>query len=241
MTATNTTKVLLIQVRDDEPTRKQELECYHHFAGGGVDFRVHNLIAEPVTVGQLDGIESLIVGGSGDHSVVRGFPNMDSLPAVLEEARRRGLPILGNCFGAQIMAHVFGGSVVDDYENEEIGTYEIEKTAAAADDPLFGPLPERFLAMEGHHNRADRLPPDAVLLARSELCEAQAFRLGDEPHYAIQFHPELDQERFLWRLDYYRASYAAKAEEFDRIAAGLKDTPEATSLLKRWLDVIVRK
>jgi GMP synthase (glutamine-hydrolysing) len=84
-----------------------------------------------------------------------------------------------------------------------IGAVSIRLTDAGAEDPLLSSLPPKFEAFLGHKEAVSRLPRGAVLLASSAACPVQAFRLGRNV-YATQFHPELDVEALLERIEVYR-------------------------------------
>jgi GMP synthase (glutamine-hydrolysing) len=108
----------------------------------------------------------------------------------LEGLLDRGTPLLGICLGSQLVARAAGAEVFRSSESE-VGWFAVERTAAAADDPVAGALPERFDAFEWHHY-THSLPDGAVELARSRLC-MQAFRLGNA--WGVQFHPEVRAEQ----------------------------------------------
>lgn len=200
---------------------------------------LHDLTKGPIEGSALDGMAAFIVGGSGEHAAYEDFPNRDGLTEVTKTAVARGLPVLGLCFGAQFMADALGGECVADKENEEIGTCTVRLTDDAQDDPLFRGYPESFRVIEGHHDRISRLPDGCTVLAETDRCPVQAFRLGDGPVYGIQFHPELGKEGLLWRLDYYASLYIDSKEQFDAVAAGAEDTPVSARLLRDWVERIV--
>jgi GMP synthase (glutamine-hydrolysing) len=106
----------------------------------------------------------------------------------LAAALDRGTPLLGVCLGAQMVARAAGAAVRRAAE-PEVGWCEVELTDAAARDPVFASLPNRFDAFEWHHYTYD-LPAGATELARSAVCN-QAFRLGRA--WAIQFHAEVTE------------------------------------------------
>lgn len=98
----------------------------------------------------------------------------------------QGVPYLGICLGAQVLAAAMGGRVFR-ARKPELGMISIQCSAASALDPLFRTMPERFNALSWHGDTFEP-PQGAVVLARSHDC-VQAFRVGDTA-YGIQFHPE---------------------------------------------------
>ncbi|MDD5251703.1 MAG: type 1 glutamine amidotransferase [Patescibacteria group bacterium] len=233
-------KLLLVQARHDQAMKIHEITCFET-SGGLSDSQVkaHDLVEEPVLMSKLEGVHGIIIGGSGDYSVLDDVPNIASLEAVVREARQRGLPILGCSWGHQMLAKIFGGQVVHDLEHREVGTIEAWCTADATYDPLFSQMPERFLAQAGHKDRVSELPSGAVRLAASERCPTQAFTFPGTGIYGVQFHPELGREDLAMRLMYYKQAYVADVDSTDHLIGSLKDTPEAAMLVGRWVDVAI--
>jgi GMP synthase (glutamine-hydrolysing) len=107
--------------------------------------------------------------------------------AFLEGVIAAGVPALGICLGAELLARAAGGDVRL-ADRLEIGWFPVELTDAAADDPLFTALPHRFPSFQWHEYVAG-VPPGAVELARGDG-GPQAYRLG-ETVWGVQFHPEV--------------------------------------------------
>jgi GMP synthase (glutamine-hydrolysing) len=106
----------------------------------------------------------------------------------IQQALAREVPVLGICLGAQLLAKAAGARVYANHA-KEIGWYEIELTPEASDDSLFGGCERRQTVFQWHGDTFD-LPSGAVCLARSELCERQAFRYRSKA-YGLQFHVEV--------------------------------------------------
>jgi GMP synthase (glutamine-hydrolysing) len=233
-------KFLLVQVREDQVMKNHEISVFLK-SGNLRDDQIvsHDLLEKPVDLSALDRYDALIIGGSGDYSVLDRIPNTASLATILEEARKRKYPVLAACWGAQFLANVFGGKVIRDRASQELGTVTITKEPAGRQDPLFRDLPEEFSAQAGHNDRVAILPDDAVLLAQSGLCPVQAFTFPGSRIYGLQFHPELDKADLLLRLEHYRQNYVNDPEVLDEVIRNLRETPESATLVSAWIDRIV--
>jgi GMP synthase (glutamine-hydrolysing) len=131
----------------------------------------------------------------GDHAAVIALPGVanpvDETRAigetrdVLGEALRQGVPALGICLGAELLAEAAGGLTRPC--PPEWGYREVVLEPAARDDDLLGDLPEQFTVFQAH-NYGFELPPGAISLADSPG-GVQAFRLGSSA-WGVQFHPE---------------------------------------------------
>ena len=155
------------------------------------------------------GLAHIVVLGSTssvyDAGEARAWINEDLV--WLRRADAAGVPVLGICFGAQLLAAAFGGSV-EPAGGEEIGWVTID----SADPGLIPPGPW----LEYHHDRCVP-PPQATVLARNAL-GVQAFRVGR--HLAVQFHPEVDGEQFkLWLEAGGRKEIEEAGHDPDRILA----------------------
>lgn len=142
---------------------------------------------------ELAGYSALVVLGGGMNAYqdeVAGW--LPELRALLAEAVRTELPTLGVCLGAQLLAAATGGRV-SEAGTPEYGAQLIAKRQAAATDPLFGELPITPDVLQWHVDEVSQLPPGAVLLASSPVCEVEAFRVG-RLAWGIQFHIETTPE-----------------------------------------------
>jgi GMP synthase (glutamine-hydrolysing) len=110
-------------------------------------------------------------------------PEKEAIGGLLEA----GIPTFGVCLGSQLIADVAGGTV-SRVKVPEIGWFEVELTPDAAQDPVFGALPERFSAFQWHSYQST-LPSGAVELARNSAC-LQGYRVG-ESVWGAQFHCEV--------------------------------------------------
>ncbi len=135
----------------------------------------------------LDGHAGLLVlGGAANPDQDWKFPWLEQERRLLREALDSGLPVLGSCLGAQLLAQVLGGEV-GPLVPPEIGWVAVQAHPAAGDDPLYRTLPSRLHAFEWHaYGLAP--PPGSVLLSTSPAA-TQAFRFGENA-WGLQFHLE---------------------------------------------------
>jgi GMP synthase-like glutamine amidotransferase len=142
-----------------------------------------------------DGFDAVVLLGGGF------LPDDDErapwLPAERELTRRAvadGVPLLGICLGAQLLAAVAGGVVRGDYGRPERGSCSVSLLREAETDLLFAGLPEKFRVIQNHRDQITELPPGAIRIAESEACPVQAFRIGERA-WGVQFHPEVGADR----------------------------------------------
>jgi GMP synthase (glutamine-hydrolysing) len=156
----------------------------------------------------LDDWSGIVVGGGPwnvsdpqdekDADQVRGEARLCELALQVLDA---DFPFLGACYGIGILGTLRNG-VVDREYGEPIGPMAIELTDEGRADQLLGGLSESFTALLGHKEAVSRLPDGAVLLASSATCPVQAFRIGTNV-YATRFHPELDLQGIVTRVEVY--------------------------------------
>ena len=142
---------------------------------------------ENLRAGDFAGIVPL--GGSRQSWDEERLPYLRDERALLREAVDEGVPVLGICLGAQVLARTLGAEVRP-AEQPEVGWLPVEATPGAAGDPQLGHLREPAGVYQWHLDVFD-LPDGAVHLARSERSEHQAFRYGERT-WGLQFHPEVD-------------------------------------------------
>jgi GMP synthase-like glutamine amidotransferase len=132
----------------------------------------------------------LVIAMGGPMSVndERDYPWLKEEKAFVKDAVRRGLPVLGVCLGAQLIASALGARVFPN-AHREIGWFPIQAVAADAEAFRF---PDQTTVFHWHGETFD-LPPGARRLARSAGCESQAFQIGRNV-IGLQFHLETTPE-----------------------------------------------
>lgn len=157
----------------------------------------------------------------------------------LRRARRHGVPMLGICYGHQLLAHAFGGSVGDNPAGREMGTAELELHPPAATDPLFAGLPSRVHAQTTHQQTVLQPPPGATVLARSARDACQAFRLDDRV-WGLQFHPEFSARAMRAYIAGRADALRHEGEDPERLHRAVRPAPHARQVLRRFVRQVPR-
>ena len=236
---------LFLGIRAQDAAADDEYAAVLRAAGvDETDVRRVRLEREELGPLDLDDWSGIVVGG-GPWNI--SDPEDDKAPEQRRgEARLRELalqvveadfPFLGACYGVGTLGTLDGG-LVDKTYSEPIGAVTIKLTEEGRADPLLEELPKTFDAFLGHKEGVRTLPAGAVRLAHSDTCPIQAFRMGRNV-YATQFHPELDVEGIVTRIDTYRDFGYFEAHEYDdliRLARAAVVT-EPPRILSRFVEL----
>ncbi|KKN47485.1 hypothetical protein LCGC14_0662480 [marine sediment metagenome] len=182
-----------------------------------------------------------------DGIVVTGSPAMvsdrepwsENAAKWLARAVDKAVPLLGVCYGHQLLAHALGGEVGYHPFGRESGTRDVEMLASAQDDPLFRDFPGSFRAQLTHKQSVLRLPQGAVLLGRNEFEPHQAFRMGTCA-WGVQFHPEFSEAIMRAYLGVQAPDLEREGFDSSAMIDSVTGAPEASALLERF-SILVTK
>jgi GMP synthase (glutamine-hydrolysing) len=234
---------LLLASRAEDAAADDEYAAYLTYGGLAPEqLRRVRLEAAPLPQVDLAEYSGVIVGGSPftssdpaeqksatQHRVER------ELAGLLDRIVEQDFPFLGACYGVGTLG-THQGAVIDRTFGEPLGGVEIELTEAGIADPVLRGMPRTFTAFTGHKEACSSLPAHAALLASSRACPVQMFRIK-ENLYATQFHPELDVEGLVTRIDIYRhAGYFPPDSAEELMAAARTFTvTEPMTILKNFV------
>ncbi len=142
------------------------------------ELRPHTISSDEVLALKPKG---LIFSGGPASVLAEGAPQVD--PQLFE----LGIPILGICYGLQLLAHSLGGKVSPG-TRREYGPAEAE---VVEEDVLFAGFPARFDCWMSHGDRVEELPPGFKVLARTDSSPVAAMGDTTRAFYGVQFHPEV--------------------------------------------------
>ncbi len=229
-------KVLFLQHGDvDKPGLLAEtlstegigLEIFHAWRDG--DFPV------------LQEFHALALGGGGQSAwEVEEHPYLETECRMIREAFRLGIPVLGLCLGAQLIARALGAEVRR-AARKEIGFFPVELHPAGISDPIVGALPARFPATHWHGDVFD-IPGDAACLGASALTPHQILRRGTNA-LGFQFHLEMTPplfEELVWDSEAFFRDEGLSPEALIREAREVLPAlePSAREVFRRWAALI---
>ncbi|MFS0867734.1 glutamine amidotransferase [Microbacterium sp. 179-B 1A2 NHS] len=239
--------VLLATRAEDVPADEEYALFLRHSGLAEADVRRVRLEQERMPDLDLDAISGIFVGGGPFNASDPAERKSEvqrrveaEFATLLDEVVARDVPFLGACYGiGTVGAHQ--GARIDRTYGEPISVVDVTLTDQGAADPLLAGLPATFRAFVGHKEAISQLPPSATLLASSPGCPVQMFRVGRNV-YATQFHPELDLDGILVRVDAYRGYGYFEAHEYDTTVAAVHRAPvtETGAILRAFVERYAR-
>lgn len=155
--------------------RIRELEVYS-------EILPHDIPPESISKEDVWGI---ILSG-GPESVFKGGPKLN------ENILKKGIPILGICYGHQIIAELMGGRV----SSGEKGEYGRRRFYVIKRSPLFQGLPESFDVWMSHSDEVISLPQGFIITGRTEETKIGSYENRERNIYGVQFHPEVSHTHY---------------------------------------------
>jgi GMP synthase (glutamine-hydrolysing) len=209
--------------------------------------------AAPVELAAGDGLrgpppdlrdyDGVILSGSAA-SLTAPEPWMEAAVELVRAAHGRGTPLLGVCFGHQVIGAAFGGAVVENPSGWEISTWEIELHPAGRADPLFAGLPERFAVNFSHQ---DAIAPETLargngvtVLAGNRATPVQALAAGPAIR-GVQFHPEFDGAVVRAYIRTRADRLAAAGSDPAALEARAADAPHGRAVLANFIEHFVMR
>lgn len=158
----------------------------------------------------------------------------------LNDLLTQQIPVLGICFGHQLIAHALGGRVGYHPQGIEIGTHCIELLPTVYNDPLFSAMPPTFPAQLVHRQTVLELPTEAVLLARGQHEPHQAFRIGS-CCWGVQFHPEFSPDVMQAYIGIMTDDLQAEGLDTLALMNKCSPTPERSRLLMQFAALAAKR
>ncbi|MDH3210931.1 MAG: glutamine amidotransferase [Myxococcales bacterium] len=147
------------------------------------------------------------------------------------------VPLLGICYGHQLLAHGLGGRVGVNPRGREIGTVDVELYQGARDDPLLGGFTSPLRVQATHVESVLELPPAARLLAASAGDPNHVFAVGRSA-WGVQFHPEFDADVTRAYIEERREILRREGLDPERLHRDVRDSADGRALLRRFAELL---
>jgi GMP synthase (glutamine-hydrolysing) len=190
----------------------------------------HDLRERDITQ-ELSAAGAVIITGS-PLSVIDRLPWMERAAERLRELVRAEVPLLGICFGHQLLGHALGGRVALNPRGREMGTVGFSTSVS---DPVLG-KPGSWLVNTTHLDSVVQLPPGAEVLGSTELEPYAAVRFG-RCAWGVQFHPEIDGAVMREYIAARQESLVTEGFDVSAMERAAGDAPHAQALIERFLHV----
>jgi GMP synthase (glutamine-hydrolysing) len=174
----------------------------------------------------------IIITGSHD-MVTDRHPWSEKTAEWVKQAVESDVPVLGVCYGHQLLAHAMGGVVGDNPKGKAFGTVTVRLNPQGRHDVLFNGMPETFAAHVCHSQRVLKLPDGATLLASSEMDRHHAFVIGRRA-WGVQFHPEFGGPILRRYIQRSADDLRTQGLDVERLLSDIRETPHSEALLRRF-------
>lgn len=235
--------ILLIQIREDQQVKDEELESFSHFSKLDLSqFSIWNVFdVNEFDPKMLEGIDLVFVGGSSAASVLETekYPFVTEIQKALLQCLDNNIPVFASCFGFQAAILSMGGVITTHETNFEMGTYPISLTPRGKLDPVFKNTPDRFQAVSVHKEKATELPKSCELLAYTVSC-VHGFKVKNKNFWAFQFHPEVDKRILVDRLRLYQSRYTEDPQHFEDVIQRAHEVPHANKLVANFVNLFCK-
>ncbi|HEX9104465.1 MAG TPA: gamma-glutamyl-gamma-aminobutyrate hydrolase family protein [Polyangia bacterium] len=241
-------RILLYKTGETNPALVPAIGDYESWfgrvLGDDASLEVHRAFERPLH--KLAGYDGMVITGS-PRSLVDGEvePWMDDAAAFVRAAADAGVPVLGVCFGHQLVGYAWGGRVRTNPNGWEVGTVDVELTDEGARDPLFAGLPRRIFVNQSHRDEVGTLGPGTRVLAAGAHTPHQAIAVGEHVR-GVQFHPEIDAftiRRIIAHRRMILSDDAARRSRdnycVDTLIARAANTPDAERVLRNFVDQFI--
>ncbi len=219
------------------PTRKPISQLDDRFAAFGLSVERYWAYNNEFPT-DLTRYQGIVLAGS-PHGAYEDIPWIQREHQLIQEAAALGIPMLGICFGSQILASALcGRDQVFRRSTCDIGYVPMQVATVAHADPVVGGMPDASPMFVWHNDEVRAGHPDMVILASSADCPNQVWRWRDQPIWGVQGHLEISLVHApAWFAD-CREVMISDGADVDALLANAVEQTAAQTILQRFADYI---
>lgn len=174
---------------------------------------------------------------TGSHSnVTDPEPWIKNLSKWIQLVKKYTIPVLGICFGHQLLVQAFGGSVDYHPKGQELGYVNVSLNKEGKKDRLLGILPSDFFAYANHAQTIKTLPTGTVSLAGNDFDKTHAFSLNNHI-WGVQFHPEYTGEIMKAQIRAQKETLLKNKKDPELMIKQVKEVPYGSMLLQQFYKI----
>lgn len=234
-------QLLIVKTGSTEPAVRARRGDFEDWIADGMGVPRADLPVVEVAAGGVlpdpQDVRGVVITGSSAFVSERA-PWSSDTEAWLRPVVAAETPVLGICYGHQLLAQALGGRVGRNPRGREMGTVAVDiRAAIRGSDPLLGRLPEAVVVQATHVESVLALPDGAVRLGSNPADENHAFRFGPSA-WGVQFHPEFDADVMRGYLE--QRADVLREEGLDPVALvrEARDSPHGPAVLRRFGEIV---
>jgi GMP synthase (glutamine-hydrolysing) len=234
------TALLVIKAGDAIPSIVAKRRDYETWIAAGAGLSLTNVQVVRVfrgeTLPEPESVPGVIITGSNAMVTDRELWS-ENTARWIARAVELGKPMLGICYGHQLMAHALGGEVRDNPRGREIGTTDVKLNSAARSDVLFGRFAKVLHLPVTHVQSVVRLPQRVTVLGATPLDPHHIVRFAPLA-WGVQFHPEFDANIVRAYIDARRDEMLKEGLDPEGLWHSATDTADGTFVLRRFAELV---
>jgi len=194
----------------------------------------------------LEDVDGIMITGSSASVCTDPEPWIHTAIEHLQEILTFDFPVLGVCFGHQILAAAAGCTVERHPERRELGTVQLSQTPAGQTHPLFQDIPMQFAVQETHEDIVSAVPntSNISILAGNDYNSFQALAYTDHI-FSVQFHPEITADIIQAYIAIYgkelRRSGELSPADYEEIEQSVEETNTGELVFRNFCRIVRNK
>ncbi len=198
------------------------------------DYQVVSVHEDENLPSDLEALDGVLVTGS-PAMVSHRHPWSEATADWLRGAHEKGLPMLGVCYGHQLIAHALGGKVGPNPAGRQMGSRQVD--ILDTEDDLLGPMGPTAVFQVTHLEVVLEPPPDSQVIAKNAADPYHGLYFGQKS-WGVQFHPEFNRDIMSAYIQARVSVLAGEGIVAGPLLAAIKPAPDGARLMQRFADLV---